>query len=131
MHKQLGFTIVELMIVIIVLAILATLGGLAWRGSMNTASDNANRSGALTLRDGLERYHNKNGEYPEQLSYLVHDKFLSELPTDTKGRQFSYQRRNIGAASAYAILVPQSSGDCKTGKLLQSDWFPTVAVCSF
>lgn len=59
-----GFTIVELLIVIVVIAILATISIVAYRGVQDRARNAQRLSDAKTIVKALELYKAQTGEYP-------------------------------------------------------------------
>ena len=59
-----GFTIVELLIVIVVIGILATITIVAYNGIQQRARDTARKSDIATIQKALELYHIDNGGYP-------------------------------------------------------------------
>jgi general secretion pathway protein G len=61
---QKGFTIVELLIVIVVIAILATISIVAYRGVQARARDSQRKSDIATIAKALELYYIDNGKYP-------------------------------------------------------------------
>lgn len=69
-HKQLGFTIVELLIVIVVIAILATISIVAYSGIQGRARDSGRMSDMKTIIKALEIYKINNGTYPSPVSTL-------------------------------------------------------------
>lgn len=62
--KQRGFTVVELVIVIAVIAILATITIVAYTGMQGRARDTQRRSDMQTIVEALEMYRLKTGNYP-------------------------------------------------------------------
>jgi len=68
MHKQhkvsAGFTIVELLIVIVVIAILATISIVAYRGIQDRARASEVSAGLTQAKKKLELYKVDNGTYP-------------------------------------------------------------------
>lgn len=62
-HKQ-GFTIVELLIVIVVIGILATITVVAYNGIQGRALDSRRLSDARLIIKALEMYKINNGSYP-------------------------------------------------------------------
>ncbi len=71
--REQGFTIVELLIVVIVIAILATLVISAYTGIQNKAKANTNRSNAKALATAVQAYATEepnNGTYPATLTVL-------------------------------------------------------------
>lgn len=59
-----GFTIVELLIVIVVIAILAAISIVAYSGIQQRARDSQRTNDIATLQKALEMYHADNGGYP-------------------------------------------------------------------
>jgi prepilin-type N-terminal cleavage/methylation domain-containing protein len=65
MRKTLsGFTIVELLIVIVVIAILAAISVVAFAGIQNRANDSAVQTDIRNIAAKVMEYHAINGEYP-------------------------------------------------------------------
>jgi type II secretion system protein G len=62
--KQLGFTIVELLIVIVVIGILAAITIVAYNGVQAKARDTVRSDGLRAIQDALELYKVDNGTYP-------------------------------------------------------------------
>lgn len=62
-----GFTIVELLIVIVVIAILAAVSVVAYSGMASRARDAQRKADAQQIVKALEMYYIDNGEYPEIL----------------------------------------------------------------
>ena len=107
MHKKLsGFTIVELLIVIVVIAILATISIVAYNGVQARARDAQRQQDVKTIAKALEMYYIDNGKYPTgsctatcvvnsawsttndgswiNLENILVPKYLSSLPSDPK-----------------------------------------------
>lgn len=59
-----GFTIVELLIVIVVIAILAAISVVAYTGIQNRARDSQRMTGMKSIERALELYRVDNGSYP-------------------------------------------------------------------
>lgn len=70
--NQKGFTIVELLIVIVVIAILAAISIVAYTNIQNRARTSTAVSSAKTVRDVAEAYRGANSEYP-----TTHAQFVS------------------------------------------------------
>lgn len=62
--KQKGFTIVELLIVIVVIGILAVISIIAYTGIQQTARDAQRKSDIANITKALELYYNDKGRYP-------------------------------------------------------------------
>lgn len=64
MKEERGFTIVELLIVIVVIAILAAIVIVAYNGVQNRAKNSAAQASANTLQKKVEAYNAEKGAYP-------------------------------------------------------------------
>ena len=63
-HRQSGFTIVELLVVIVVIAILATITSVAYTGVQERGRDAKRISDLKHLQTAIEHYKLDNGHYP-------------------------------------------------------------------
>lgn len=64
-QKQTGFTVVELLIVIVVIAILATISIVAYNGIQNRANDTAVQADIRSFASKVMEFHAINGRYPQ------------------------------------------------------------------
>ncbi len=82
--SQKGFTIVELLIVIVVIAILAAISIVAYTGIQNNARSSAAQSAAASVRDAAEGYNASNSGYPTTKALFVSGgtQALAKLPSD-------------------------------------------------
>lgn len=71
--KSQGFTIVELLIVVVVIAILAAITIVSYNGITNRANASAAKSTAATWQKKIELYQAEEGAYPYALSSLTAD----------------------------------------------------------
>ena len=110
-----GFTIVELLVVIVVLAILATITIVAYNGIQARARDSLRTSEINTIQKALALYRIDNGSYPsagaDDTSYPLSSiqsqlipKYISSLPVDPKTKQ-QYQYVRNAAQDNYGILM--------------------------
>ena len=72
-RKHKGFTLIELVVVMALIAVLAALGVGAIIVARNTAKDTTNKSNARALRVGFEAFFAKNGQYPTAASGATFD----------------------------------------------------------
>lgn len=66
--KQSGFTIVELLIVIVVVGILAAISIAAYTGTQQRARDSARTTAVRQIQRALELYRVEHGRYPPQVA---------------------------------------------------------------
>lgn len=64
MNKKAGFTIVELLLVVIVIVILATISVLSYNGIQTRAQDQTTLSAVKSYKNALYIYRSDNGRYP-------------------------------------------------------------------
>lgn len=62
--KNQGFTIVELLIVVVVIAILAAITIVSYNGITNKANQSAAKAAAATAQKKIELYNSENSRYP-------------------------------------------------------------------
>jgi prepilin-type N-terminal cleavage/methylation domain-containing protein len=90
MKKQQAFTLVELLVVVGIISILATIG-LTSYSSITKQSRDAKKKGDLeSLRSALELYRSDNNYYPTELNLLVTGKYLQSIPTPIKASPYCY-----------------------------------------
>ena len=77
-----GFTLLELMIVVAIIGILATLAEPSYRFATIKAREAALKKDLYILRDVIDQYHADQGRYPNALSDLVEKGYLRAIPVD-------------------------------------------------
>ncbi len=82
-NQDKGFTLVELLIVIVILGILATVTVFAVRGITDKGQENACSVEKRTLDTAIEAYYAQNQADPAVVGDLV-PTYLKELPDNTK-----------------------------------------------
>jgi type II secretion system protein G len=97
-QTQRGFTLMELLIVIAILGILATIGLGSFRSSQIKGRDAQRKSDLSQIQKALEMYYNDYGEYPESLpaggSAWQDTKgtlYMKEVPKDPKDFNYCYE----------------------------------------
>ena len=137
-----GFTVVELLVVILVIGILASVTVVAYSGVRERATLDRINSNLMSIKKGLALYRADTGKYPNACgaegaacavsslsSYLVPG-YMSALPD--AGVSLSYVYASASPYSSYSpqlneesygINVAYPAGACKTGNNLDSRWW--------
>ena len=77
-----GYTLIELLIVVTIIGILATLAAPTYQASAIKAREAALRQDLFTLRDVLDQHRADQGKYPASLQALVASGYLRAIPKD-------------------------------------------------
>ena len=77
-----GFTIIELLVVLALISILATMGMAQYRQGIVHAREAVLKTDLFDLRDAIDQYYADKGQYPGALDSLVTDGYLRRIPVD-------------------------------------------------
>jgi general secretion pathway protein G len=77
-----GWTLVELLIVITLVMILASMALSQYRNSITTTKEAVLRSDLFLMHDAIDQYYADKGTYPESLQTLVSERYLRAIPPD-------------------------------------------------
>jgi len=77
-----GFTLIELMIVVSIVGILATIAVPSYQSSVIKARETVLRQDLFTLRELLDHHRADKGKYPPSLDGLVTAGYLRAIPKD-------------------------------------------------
>lgn len=80
--KQRGFTLLELLFVLVIVALLASLAAPMLSGSIGQARESALKQDLRVMRQALDDYHADQGKYPSELNELVEKRYLRALPVE-------------------------------------------------
>ena len=81
MHSR-GFTLIEMMVVMVVVARLLTIATPRYIHSLDRARETVLRENLTLIRDALDKYFSDHGRYPDGLPELVSRRYLRALPVD-------------------------------------------------
>ena len=77
-----GFTLLELIVVVAVIGILATIAMPKMKDFPRRAAEAALRTDLRVMRDAIDQYYGDKGHYPGTLETLVDDGYLRSIPID-------------------------------------------------
>ena len=82
MIKHRGFTLIELMVVMAIVATLLTIATPRYFAHLDRAKETALRETLAVTRDAIDKFFADNDRYPTTLDELVDKRYLRSLPTD-------------------------------------------------
>ena len=77
-----GFTLIELMIVMSLIVILASVGLTMYTNSQTSAREAVLKEDLFRMRDAIDQYYADKNRYPASLDALVTDKYIRAIPVD-------------------------------------------------
>jgi len=130
--QQNGFTIVELLIVIVVIGILAAIVIVAYNGVQNRAKDASRASSVIALQKAIEMYNADNGYYPivagcadnngcvnSGLGATLVPQYIAAIPSDLTNVSYARNTGGIG----YGLNVPYiTKPQCVAGNNTNPSW---------
>ena len=77
-----GFTLIELIVVMAIVALLVSIAGPRYFGSLQKSKETVLRQTLAVTRDALDKFYGDTGKYPETLEVLVSKRYLRGMPLD-------------------------------------------------
>jgi general secretion pathway protein G len=81
-RKRVGFTLVELLVVMSIIALLLTIAVPRYMTSVEKSKEAVLQSDLRTMRDAIDKYYSDHAKYPPDLNELVTSKYLRSIPED-------------------------------------------------
>lgn len=124
--RRRGFTLIELIVVMAIVALLASIAAPRYFRSVERARENSLRTSLNVMRDAIDQHLADRGRYPESLDELVALRYLRELPEDpVTGRRDSWIALPPPPESAWtgalADVRSGAAGRAADGRLY-ADW---------
>ena len=79
---QRGFTLIELMVVMAIIAMLLSIAAPRYFNHLDRAREAALRETLVVVRDSIDKFHGDTNRYPVDLEELVSRHYLARLPVD-------------------------------------------------
>jgi general secretion pathway protein G len=98
--RRRGFTLVELLVVLAILAILITIAVPRYFGHVDRAKEAALKQSLSVMRDAIDKYHGDLGKYPDSLDELATRRYIRKVPLDPI----------TDSAATWIILPPPDPG---------------------
>lgn len=116
-----GFTFVELMLVLLILGLLASITVPVVSTLVLRAKEAALQETLQVTRQAIDEYYADKQEYPESLASLVEEKYLRQIPHDPIER--SSERWQFTEAESGGIIDLHSNSDNEASNGgVYSDW---------
>jgi general secretion pathway protein G len=77
-----GFTMIELLVVVSLVVILASIGMAQYRNGVTRAKEAVLKEDLFRLRDVIDQYYADKQQHPQTLEALVTEGYLREIPKD-------------------------------------------------
>jgi general secretion pathway protein G len=77
-----GWTLIELMVVIALIMLLASMSLVQYRNSITHAKEATLGSQLFIMRDAIDQYYADKGKYPDSLQALVSEQYIRAIPID-------------------------------------------------
>jgi general secretion pathway protein G len=77
-----GFTLIEVLIVVTLIVVLASVGMATYQNSVRRAREAVLREDLFRMRDAIDQYYADKNKYPQSLQDLVSSGYLREVPKD-------------------------------------------------
>ena len=106
--RQRGFTLVELMVVMAIMAVLMAIAVPSFISAIRSAKEAALREDLHTMRDAIEQYTEDKEAAPQSLDDLVQAGYLKSLPVDPMTH--SSTTWNADQSDAYTSVDQSQTG---------------------
>lgn len=77
-----GFTLIEILVVLTIIAILLSLVAPRYFNSIDRSKEKVLRHDLIVVRDAIDKFYSDRNVYPSSLQDLVQGKYLRDVPID-------------------------------------------------
>lgn len=91
-----GFTLIEVLVVMLIITILAGISVGIYNNSITRAREATLKQQLLEMRDAMDRYYADKNKWPASLETLVEEKYIRAVPVDPITNSASTWQTTIG-----------------------------------
>ena len=88
-----GFTMIELLVVMTLVIILASISMVQYRNSVTRAEEAALKENLFRMRDAMDQFYADKNKWPADLNELVSEGYIREVPADITKSKETWQTR--------------------------------------
>ena len=81
-RKKNGFTLIELIVVMAIVALLASIAAPRYFNSLQKSRETSMLSSLNTMRDAIDQFAADKGRYPDSIVELATARYIREIPAD-------------------------------------------------
>lgn len=91
-HKAAGFTLIEILLVVVIIGMLATIAAINVPKFLGQGREGKAKADVSNIATAINAYNMIEGKYPTSLSQLTegNDPFMQSIPKDPWGRDYQY-----------------------------------------
>jgi len=82
LRRMRGFTLIEMLIVMTLIVVLASVGLIAYQTSVRRGREAVLKEDLYRMRDAIDQYYADKGKYPTDLNELVSTNYVRRVPVD-------------------------------------------------
>jgi len=120
--KNQGFTLLELIIIIVIIGILAAIATPAFKSAITSTKEAALRSDLYIMRDGIDQYKADKKAYPKELEDLVTSKYLRFIPVDPMTQKSDWKTESSSATEQDVYDVHSNSDKTGSNGVKYDQW---------
>lgn len=124
-----GFTLMELLVVMTVIALLASVGIVGYRHSVKATKEAVLRENLFILNHALEQFKADRGRYPTSVAQLEQREYVRSIPVDpfTKSKEtwraeYETMDSESGDSEPGIIRIRSGSDELSEDNIPYSDW---------